>query len=108
MSELILLDEARRQKEIEAENAKPHIQGPAICLACKHEYHCVIPVGADPSKMECPACHSQRATFATHIENSGAHWTCACGNHLFAITAKGVYCPCCSIWQFGATLKPAL
>lgn len=103
MSELILLDEARRLKE---EKAQPHIQGPALCLACKHEYHVVAPVGIDVSKMECPACGAMRGTFATHIENSGQHWACDCGNHLFAITAEGVYCPCCSKWQFGATLKP--
>lgn len=106
MSEVIILDEARRRAE--EEKPSPHIQGPAMCLACKHEYTAVVPVGADVSKMECPACGAMRATFATHIENSGAHWHCQCGNHLFAITAEGVYCPCCSEWQFGAKLKPAL
>lgn len=97
MSELILLDEARRQKEDEA--PVPHIEGPAICLACKHEYHCVVDARANVSKMECPACGAERATFATNIQQQGDHWTCACGNYLFAITRQGTYCPCCGTWQ---------
>lgn len=106
MSEIILLDEARRRAA--AEKPTPHFDGPAVCLACKHEWHAAIPVGEDPCKMTCPACNAERGTFATHIETKGQHWHCACGNHLFAITAEGVYCPCCATWQFGAQLKPAL
>jgi hypothetical protein len=100
VSELILLEREREEK-------KPHIQGPAICLACKHEWQAVVPAGADVSKMQCPECATMRGTFATHIETAGSHWNCSCGNHLFAITAEGVYCPCCSQWQFGAKLTPA-
>lgn len=96
---VILLDEARRERERADEANQPHIQGPALCLACKHEWHAVLPLGADPSKMECPSCSAMRGTFATNVEQPGDHWTCLCGNHLFAITRQGTYCPCCGTYQ---------
>jgi hypothetical protein len=99
VSELILLDEARRQKAEADSPEVPHIQGPAICLACKHEWQAVIDARADPSKMECPSCTAMRGVFATHVEQAGDHWTCNCGNHLFGITRQGTYCCCCGSWQ---------
>lgn len=106
MSEpLILLDEARAQRDLKrdaeaaaaAEAANPHIQGPAVCLACKHEWRSVSPVGV--SKLECPACGTERGVYATPIEQEGSHWTCKCGNHYFAISRGGIYCPCCGAEQ---------
>lgn len=108
MSGIILLDEARVQREREREAKTPHLEGPALCLACKHEWRAVIEIGDGTvlSKMECPACSAERGVFATHPQKDGGHWVCTCSNYLFAITPEGVYCPCCMQWQFGANVKP--
>lgn len=102
MSEIIRLDDAREARE-------PHIQGPALCLACKHTWQAVVHAKADMGALECPACGAERGTFATHISapEAGPVWTCACGTYLFVITPKGVHCPSCGSWQFGAKLAPA-
>lgn len=75
----------------------PHLQGPAVCLACKHEWQSVSPVGV--VKLECPACGTERGVYATPVEQAGDHWVCVCSNHYFAITRQGVYCPSCGKWQ---------
>lgn len=99
--ELILLDEARAQRDLkreaDAKNANPHIEGPAVCLACRHEWHAVSAVGV--SKLECPECGTLRGVWATPIEQDGSHWVCKCGNHYFAISRGGIYCPCCGVEQ---------
>lgn len=102
-AEVILLDKRR-------EEARPHVQGPAVCLACKHTWAAVVDAEADFCSLECPSCTAERGTMASHITipDAGPVWTCCCGCYLFVITPKGVHCPSCGTWQFGAQLKPAL
>lgn len=95
--------------DAEREAREPHIQGPARCLACQHEWRLVAPVGTDFCAIECPACGAERGVLCSHIHNAdaGPTWTCACGCYLFVITPQGVHCPSCGSWQFGAKLAPA-
>lgn len=100
MSDIITLDSYRREEEVVGPprlEDTPHLQGPAVCLACKHEWQSVSPVGT--CKLECPSCGTERGVYATPIEQEGDHWACRCSNHYFAISRQGVYCPCCGTWQ---------
>lgn len=45
------------------EAKKPHLQGRAVCLACKHEWEAVTPVGC-PDGLECPSCGTSRGIMA--------------------------------------------
>lgn len=40
---------------------EPHLSGAAVCLACKHEWVAVAPVGT--VWMECPACSIERGRY---------------------------------------------
>lgn len=39
----------------------PHLQGAARCLACKHEWQAVAPVGA--TDLKCPSCACLRGVY---------------------------------------------
>ena len=74
-----------------------HVAGDARCLACKHEWAAVAPVGA--TWLECPECALQRGRLIGQYERDHPHWECACGCDLFCVTAAGTYCPNCGNWQ---------
>ncbi len=73
--------------------------GKAKCLACKHEWVAVAPVGV--TWMECPECTLERGRFFAQHVREGEHWQCNCGNDLFYVSPDGVYCPNCGEWQNG-------
>lgn len=77
----------------------PHLSGTAVCLACKHEWVAVAPVGA--VWMECPACSLERGRYRGPVQLDRDHWRCHCGNDLFQATQDGMYCPNCGEWQHG-------
>lgn len=79
---------------------KPHLAGKAICMACRHEFVSVAPVGS--VLFDCPSCGAQKAhmRFACVIDGKPT-WNCTCGNDLFHITKEGCYCPNCGDWQTG-------
>lgn len=81
------------------EENTPHLSGKALCLACRHEWAAVAPVGT--VWLECPSCTLSRGRFVNAVEREGAHWHCACGNDLFYATPDGFYCPNCGVWQKG-------
>ena len=87
--------------QVEKEKRNPHLCGKARCLACRHEWQAVAPVGS--TWLECPECKLLRGRFTMPVErnNSEAHWHCKCGNDLFYSVAEGVYCPNCGEWQHG-------
>ena len=78
---------------------EPHLSGAAVCLACKHEWVAVAPVGT--VWMECPACSLERGRYLGAVNVGGDHWHCRCGNDLFRATPAGMYCPNCGEWQHG-------
>lgn len=97
MGEVISLSEKR-------EETMPHITGIAICLSCKHEWVQITAVVSAESFnlwFECPECGLARGRYKYQHERAGEHWTCNCGNDLFHITRKGIYCPNCGGWQGG-------
>lgn len=76
---------------------RPHNAGEARCLNCKHEWAAVAPVGA--TWLECPECSLPRGTFKFPFAPEGAFFECACGNDLFTIHPRGVFCPNCGAWK---------
>jgi predicted RNA-binding Zn-ribbon protein involved in translation (DUF1610 family) len=79
--------------------AEPYCSGWAKCAICHHRYVAVAPVGT--WVFECPNCHYQRSFFEAQCERDETHWECNCGNKLFCLTPKGMYCPNCGDWQLG-------
>jgi len=78
---------------------QPHLSGAAVCLACRHEWVAVAPVGT--VWMDCPACGLERGRYRGPVGLGGLHWHCKCGNDLFHATQDGMYCPNCGEWQHG-------
>lgn len=85
--------------QAEKEAREPHSEGKARCLACKHEWVAVAPVGT--IWLECPACTLERGRFIAQHQREGDHWHCNCGCDLFYATPDGIYCPNCAEWQRG-------
>ena len=74
-----------------------HLSGRARCVACHHVWMAVATVGVQI--LTCPSCGVQRGYFVAIIERAEPHWKCACGNFLFFVTQKGIYCPVCAAYQ---------
>lgn len=101
---IVSLSAVRERKQAEAasseEDNSPHLSGNAVCLACKHEWVAVAPVGT--IWFECPSCGTERGVMKGPCMHVGeSHWTCKCGNILFHITKNAVYCPLCGKPQEG-------
>lgn len=81
-------------KVINLADNKPHISGEIKCFGCQHKWMAVSPIGT--KEFECPKCGTLkgRAIFEC-IRKDFLHWTCDCGNDLFSITPKHIYCPNC-------------
>jgi hypothetical protein len=45
----------------------PHIQGPAACVACRHQWQAVCPLGVIVD-LECPRCHAPQGVI-THLHD---------------------------------------
>lgn len=72
--------------------------GDAKCLACRHEWPAVAPLGT--TALECPECGTHRGVYKyPFVRGYGdpdrPHYTCSCGNDLFGVTPRGIYCPQC-------------
>lgn len=65
-----------------------HLQGPAKCLRCKHEWQVVAPTG-DVGDFECPSCGCYTGVITTLVEPAGLRWQCECENQLFFLDNKG-------------------
>lgn len=79
------------------EERKPHLSGFCRCLACKHQWVGVAPVGV--VWLECPSCSLERGRFISQAERNEPHWHCHCGNDLFFVSMQGPYCPNCGTAQ---------
>jgi hypothetical protein len=62
--------------------ASPHLSGEAVCLACKHKWVAVAPIGE--TCLECPSCGTYRGVF-TGNPMGETHFECRCGCSHFAI-----------------------
>lgn len=82
---------------IKPDEMEEHNVGRAKCLACRHEWEAIAPVGT--IWLECPACTLERGRFIAQTQRDGLHWACNCGCDLFYINETGTYCPNCGVWQ---------
>lgn len=70
------------------------MSGRARCLTCAHEWAGVAPRGI--GTLKCPSCMTFHGAFVGAVTRSGEdHYQCACGNQMFCLTAKRVYCAHC-------------
>ena len=92
MNKVTDLVEFKRQKAAEED---PHLTGSAHCLACKHEWEAVAPVGT--VWLECPNCTSLKGTLRTpaYPEDDVPILMCGCGCELFVILKDCLQCTQC-------------
>jgi hypothetical protein len=67
----------------------------AKCLLCHCTWIAVVPVGT--VWLECPGCKLLGGRFIGPIGEPGMHWICGCGNDLFYVKDKYVYCGKCGV-----------
>lgn len=79
-------------KKAGEEPTEPTLQGPALCLSCRHEWRAVAPVGT--TALQCPKCSRYWGIFRNMVEPDVA-WTCKCGNQFFFLTPTGAMCCRC-------------
>lgn len=68
--------------------ASPHMSGPAVCLACGHQWTAVAPTGVDC--LECPGCHTHRGVYDYHPTPGGFMYQCNCGCSAFSIDPQAM------------------
>lgn len=80
----------------------PHASGTCYCMACRHEWVAVWPVGT--TQMECPECQSMRGRSKYNYgpEEGALLWSCTtCENQLFNLLPDRVHCPGCGKqWRY--------
>ena len=76
----------------------PHLAGEAKCLACKHEWAAVAPIGA--TELDCPKCELYKGVFKG-LTIPEELWQCDCGNEHFYISPTGSMCARCGLTQAG-------
>jgi len=72
----------------------PHMEGPAKCLVCKHEWHAVAPLGT--VALDCPECHTSKGVFVYMVVPEIC-FQCRCGEYLFHLHPNGAQCCNCGI-----------
>lgn len=88
MGAVLSLSDARQERE-------PHLSGLARCVACRHEWVAVAPVGAH--ELECPECTATKCYFMNSTMRGEQVWVCNCGCDVFRISPTvGPYCVHCA------------
>ena len=72
-----------------------HLQGPAICTHCKHEWRVVTPEGITDG-FDCPNCQLSLGILKSPVAPP-AFFTCNCGSDLYFLTREGAVCRRCGI-----------
>lgn len=76
---------------------KPHLEGPAKCLGCGHEWTAVAPLGT--YQFKCPECHCEKGLLCWLVAPETV-WQCQCGNQHFYISDEHrAMCANCGISQ---------
>ena len=76
---------------------KEHLCGSALCLACKHIWEAVAPVGTICS-LECPECGVFKGIFRGVTQPDGQRFVCNCGCDLYYIVLDGYQCLMCGVF----------
>lgn len=71
----------------------PHGSGPAKCLHCGHTWVAVVQIGV--VGFPCPECHLDKGVMTGLYSSDKYDWACACGNILYRISEKRIYCVLC-------------
>ena len=77
----------------------PHLSGPARCMACKHEWDAVSPVGVFDF-LECPSCGAAKGVRTTLVVPDEV-FRCTCGSDLYYLSPKGARCCNCGVMAEG-------
>jgi hypothetical protein len=72
---------------------RPHVTGMARCLACKHEWAAVAPIGT--VELECPECSTFKGLFKGTSSTEFPQFQCNCGEMTFYVDWYGPYCCHC-------------
>ncbi len=78
--------------------AEPHMAGEARCLACKHIWPAVAPIGT--AELECPSCALRRGVWVHPLEPAAGEvvWECNCGSQLYMLRLHGAWCVGCGTY----------
>lgn len=77
---------------------KKWLNGPAVCMECKHEWQAAAEVGTNV--MECPECNTYKGTWQGIVEPPAERWECgSCEGQLFFVTPEGFCCAKCGLDQ---------
>jgi hypothetical protein len=91
---------AQRREEL-----APHMQGEALCTACGHTWHAVVPAGV--IWMECPECHTMRGLCRYPLCRDASHvFQCPCGGEVWDITVDGNEAPVVTCVRCGCASDP--
>lgn len=87
-------------KIIDIRSRQPHLQGPAVCLQCRHTWQAVCEVGIVHG-IQCPACKLYKGVFEalTGPDTGHLYLECNCGNHHFMIVEGFACCALCGMKQ---------
>lgn len=74
---------------------QPHLSGMARCMACKHEWAAVAPVGT--GELECPQCQCMRGVWQYNCTGriGDQKFVCLCGCDVFRLTTIELMCTAC-------------
>lgn len=92
---------------ISLDSHRPHRQGEAHCLGCRHSWHAVALEGV--VVLTCPECLSDKGIFSGIVGPSEGDqvWACNCENTFFQrIAGKGWACTQCGAIQNGINDDP--
>ncbi|HNR50677.1 MAG TPA: hypothetical protein PKI80_03765 [Deltaproteobacteria bacterium] len=96
--EKVISLQAKREEKNTKEKGRT-ITGKARCLSCGHEWEHTAPEGENGHYdlwHKCPSCGLQLGRFVYDVCENEPVWTCGgCGNELFKVTQKHIFCPVC-------------
>ena len=80
---------------ISMDDHRPHLSGPCQCVACRHEWVAVAPVGT--TVMTCPSCGEHKGgRFSMILPPGDTMDGCGlCGNVFFVLKDGVLWCPNC-------------
>lgn len=74
---------------------RPHLRGPARCLACQHHWEAIAPEGQIVS-LECPQCDLFQGVFEG-IVSPPTRFVCHCGCDIYFILPDCCQCVRCGV-----------
>jgi len=82
----------------EKDDTEKRLQGPVICLNCKHEWQVVAPLG-EFDGFQCTNCGLYKGILEGLVHSREEIWHCDCGCHVFIIKKEGFLCMNCGVTQ---------